>query len=383
MSTRDDDGEVVPFPGATEPHDGAPTEVPDSETTDDIEDFEDFLTGASVLDGFTRDDYLNATTEEYRDLAEAIARSSEEEVEMQAVAASMPGLEAGVVGFDDVTGEQQPVVETPSGPSDTLVRAATGIVLVTLLLALLAVGGGWFAMLVGLFAMVALVEFYAALRGAGYVPLALFGFLGAVAVLVSAWFSSDPPAAIAVALMFTLVAVVFWYALLSRNHPLENASLTIFGVVWIAGLLAFAMPIIHSDHAQQIILGIVAVTALFDAGSYFVGRSFGRIQLAPNLSPHKTLEGLVGGVVVAFVAGFVLSTISWFDFSVAAGLWTAAAVSVFAPLGDLAESLVKRAVGVKDMGSLLPGHGGLIDRLDSYLFTIPVGYVLFLWLGYL
>jgi phosphatidate cytidylyltransferase len=202
-------------------------------------------------------------------------------------------------------------------------------------------------------------------------------------VLAAAWFSSQPLSAIAVAIGLTIVAVIFWYALLSRSHPLENASFTIFGVVWVAGLLAFAMPIIESTQAQQIILAIIAVTALFDAGSYFVGRALGRVSLAPELSPNKTFEGLVGGVVVAFVVGFLLSIIPWFGFDLAAGLWLAAAVSVFAPLGDLAESLVKRAVGVKDMGTLLPGHGGLIDRLDSYLFTIPVGYVLFLWLGLL
>jgi phosphatidate cytidylyltransferase len=348
------------------------------------EDFEDFLTGSSEFDGFTSADYLNATTEEYRDLAEAIARSADEEVEMQAVAAQMPGLDAGIVGFDDVTGET-PVdtYEAQSGPSDTLVRAATGVVLITLVLAMLAIGGGWLALLIGVFALVSMVEFYSAVREAGYVPLALFGFLGAIGVLAAAWFSSRPLSSVSIAIGLTIVAVVFWYALLSRSHPLENASFTIFGVVWIAGLLSFAMPIIRSDHSQQIILAIIAVTALFDAGSYFVGRAMGRVSLAPELSPHKTFEGLVGGIVIAFVAGFLLSVIPWFEFDLTTGLWLAAVVSVFAPLGDLAESLVKRAVGVKDMGAILPGHGGLVDRLDSYLFTIPVGYVLFLWLGFL
>jgi phosphatidate cytidylyltransferase len=366
MSTDNIDGEGIEGP----------------EVDEGVEDFEDFLT--DELDEFTRDDYLNATTEEYRGLAESMARSADEEVEMQAVAAHMPGLEAGVVGFDDVTGETHvETYEAQGGPSDTLVRAATGVVLVTLVLAMLAIGGGWLALLIGVFTLVSMVEFYSALRQAGYAPLALFGFLGAIGVLAAAWFSSQPLSAVSIVIGLTIVAVVFWYALLSRSRPLENASFTVFGVVWIAALLAFAMPIIKSEHSQQLILAIIAVTALFDAGSYFVGRALGRVSLAPGLSPHKTFEGLVGGVVVAFVAGFLLSVISWFEFDLTAGLWLAAAVSVFAPLGDLAESLVKRAVGVKDMGALLPGHGGLIDRLDSYLFTIPVGYVVFLWLGFL
>jgi len=382
MSEHQDEsgGEVVAFPGHAS--DDSERDLPDNGR--DVEDFEDFLTGASVVDGFTRDDYLSATTEEYRDLAEAIAKASQEDVEMQAVAASMPGLEPGLVGFEDVTGEQ-PAAEADAGtgPSDTLVRAATGIVLLAVILALLALGGGWFAFLVGVLAVVALGEFYGTLRGAGYVPFALFGFLGAVAVLSASWFGSRPLAAMATALGGTIVAVIFWYALVPRKNPLENASFTIFGVIWVAGLLSFAMPIVRSPRSQQLIIAIVVLTALFDAGSYFVGRSFGRVLLAPNLSPSKTLEGLAGGVIVAFAAAFGLSFISWFGFSLVGALWTAVIISVFAPLGDLAESLVKRALGVKDMGALLPGHGGIIDRLDSYLFTIPVGYVLFLWLGYL
>ncbi len=373
-------GEVVAFPG--HPSGDPGRDVPDN--GQETEDFEDFLTGASVVDGFTRDDYLSATTEEYRDLAEAIAKASQEDVEMQAVAASMPGLEPGLVGFEDVTGEQPTAeADADTGPSDTLVRAATGVVLLAVILALLALGGGWFAFLVGALALVALGEFYTALRGAGYVPLALFGFLGAVAVLSASWFGASPLAAMATALGGTIVAIIFWYALVPRKNPLENASFTIFGVIWVAGLLSFAMPIVRSPQSQQLIIAIVLLTALFDAGSYFVGRSFGRILLAPNLSPSKTLEGLVGGVIVAFAAAFGLSFISWFGFDLVGALWTAAIISLFAPLGDLAESLVKRALGVKDMGALLPGHGGIIDRLDSYLFTIPVGYVLFLWLGYL
>lgn len=374
-------GEVVAFPT------GHPSGNPEPEQPPlpvEEEDFEDFLTGASVLDGFARDDYLSATTEEYRDLAEAIAKASQEDVEMQAVAASMPGLEPGLVGFEDVTGElppAEPPAETP--PSDTVVRAATGIVLLAVILATLALGGGWFALLVGVLVIVALAEFYSTLRSVGYVPLALFGFAGAAATLLAAWFGSRPLAAMATALGSTIIAIIFWYALVPRRRPLENASFTIFGVVWIAGLFSFAMPIIRAAQAQQLIIAIVVVTALFDAGSYFVGRSFGRVLLAQRLSPNKTVEGVVGGVVVAFAAGFGLSLIPWFGFDVAGGLWTAAMVSLFAPMGDLAESLVKRALGVKDMGALLPGHGGVIDRIDAYLFTIPVGYVLFLWLGYL
>lgn len=387
-------GDVVAFPGMNP---DVPADVPTGEMPprggsdsqevetggEDAEDFEDFLTGASVLDGFTREDYLQATTEEYRDLAEAVAKAAEEDIEMQAVTSSMPGLEPGLVGFDDVTGEQDLPPEEPSVEpvrSDTLVRFATGLVLIAVILALLAVGGIWFALLVVVVALIALGEFYATMRKAGYTPLALFGFLGGLGVLAAAWYGSGI-GGIGTAVGLTGALVVFWYAMVPRRRPLANATITIFGFVWIPVLLAFALPIIRADRSQQLIIALIAVTALFDAGSYFAGRAFGKVALAPSLSPNKTLEGYLGGIIVAFATGAAISAVPWFEMSLAASLWLAGLVAIFAPLGDLAESVVKRSVGVKDMGAVLPGHGGILDRIDSLLFTIPVGYLLFLWLG--
>ena len=106
--------------------------------------------------------------------------------------------------------------------------------------------------------------------------------------------------------------------------------------------------------------------------------------MAPVLSPNKTLEGFLGATVFTLLAGFV---IGWFEllepFDMVSGLALAGVISVFGPIGDLAQSAVKRSIGIKDMGSSLPGHGGVLDRLDAFLFTIPGAYLLYLWLGYL
>lgn len=381
MSDEEQGGDVVAFPGQHSGDGGESEQEPERGPVDieADEDFEDFLTGASALDDYTREDYVRATTEEYRDLADAIAKAAEEDVEMQAVAASMPGLESGVVGFDDVAGEVPEAAEQP--PSDTAVRFATGLLLIAIFLTVLALGGVWFGLFVLVASFLAVGEFYATFRRVGYVPLALFGLLGTIAVMAAGWYGS--PGAVATAVGLTVLAIIFWYALVPRRRPLENAAVTILGVVWIPTLLVFAMFIIKAPRAQSLVIALVGLTALFDAGSYFAGRTFGRTQLAPRLSPNKTVEGAVGGLATALVAGVALWLIPWFRFSLGAGLGLAGLVAVFGLAGDLAESMIKRAVGVKDMGTVLPGHGGLLDRVDSFIFTIPVGYLFFSWLGYL
>jgi CDP-diglyceride synthetase len=377
---------------------GAPsaTEETDSEDAADIaeqlsdpvgggDEFEDFVTGASSFDEFTRDDYLKATTQEYQGLADAIREAADEEVEMQAVAATMPGIETGLVGFDDVTGEElEPAVREPRGPSDLSLRIVTGLVLVGLLIGALILGPIWLWLFVLGAAIVALGEFYATVRLQGFAPVSLFGLLGGLGAFVAAYLAEgNTPLAIAGAVGMTLVATTFWYAVVPRRNPLANAFLTVFGMAWVTGLMAFVVPIVWSPRYKELIIALALVTGLFDIGSYFAGRAVGRTKLATVLSPKKTLEGLVGGIAVAVAVGAGISYVDWFGLDLRDGLLLGGVVSVAAPLGDLAESMIKRALNTKDMGAILPGHGGLLDRIDSFIFTVPACYVLFLWLGFL
>ncbi len=352
---------------------------------DEGDDFEDFVTGASSFDEFTREDYIRATTQEYQGLADSIAEAAGEKIQMQAVAASMPGIEAGLVGFDDVTGEQsQAIPPEPRGPSDLSLRAVTGLVLVALLIGAIILGGFWLWLFVLGIVIVALGEFYATVRRQGFAPVSIFGLLGGVGAFAAAYLAEgNTPLAIAGAIGMTLVATTFWYAVVPRRSPLVNAAVTIFGMAWVAGLMAFAVPIILAPRYQQLILALAFLTGLFDIGSYFVGRAIGDRQLAKVLSPRKTFEGLLGGAITAVAVGAGLSYVDWFGFELRHGLLLGVVVSSAAPLGDLAESMVKRALNTKDMGAILPGHGGLLDRIDSFIFTVPACYVLFLWLGFL
>jgi phosphatidate cytidylyltransferase len=110
-------------------------------------------------------------------------------------------------------------------------------------------------------------------------------------------------------------------------------------------------------------------------GGYFVGRSFGRRKLAVDVSPNKTVEGFFGGLIASMVVASILTTFpAWEVIGLARGLVVAAIVGVVAPVGDLIESSIKRSIGVKDMGSVLPGHGGMLDRIDSFLLAVPAVY---------
>lgn len=354
-----------------------------TESDEDTAELEALAEGPSVLDDFSHDDYVSATTVEYQGLADAIEAADQEETQLQAVAVTMPGLESGVVGFDDVTGEQDSVEAPPREQlsSDLGRRITTALILMGLLVAALWAGGGWFVAFVTVIGIMALGEFYGTMRSVGYQPIALIGFVALIAMMI-AGFRYGPFGIVG---WFTagVVAVLIWYAIVVRRDPLSNASLTVLGFAWVGVLLSFIGPLAATASFRQLILAIVLVAAALDVGSYFAGRAFGRHKMSPILSPNKTYEGLLGGIMLAVAMSVGLSFIDWFaplDFR---GAWfLVGVVVVLGPFGDLAVSMLKRQIGVKDMGSSLPGHGGVLDRIDALLFIIPVAYFVFSWLGY-
>ncbi len=323
----------------------------------------------------TDDGYLSSSTTEYRGLAEELSRARYEETEQIAVAANMPGVEAGVVGLEDVTGE--PAVIIPEAPSarlaDLTLRIATGVGLLGLFFLSLQWQPGLGLLAVALFGIAA-GEYYAVLVRTGHHPVSAFGLLGVAGCLVGAWVWGVT--AIPVAVAATFIAVPLYYGTTApRPDTLRDASLTVLGAVWIGALGSFAMPIIKADGYRWLISGVVLIVAALDVGQYFFGRWFGRRPLAPVVSPKKTVEGLVGGAVAALLMGFGLSFFEPFDLM--STLVLAGAAIVLGPLGDLAVSAMKRRIGVKDMGTVLPGHGGILDRIDALLFVIPAAWVVF------
>jgi phosphatidate cytidylyltransferase len=352
----------------------------------DLSDWESMAAQSSELDQYTSSDYSANTTQEYRGLAEEVSRSAEAEWEQQAVAASLPGVGSGLVGFEDVTGtalksEEQHEAAEQAAASDVTMRIASGLIVFGMFLGSLLLGGWWFAGFIAVVMVVGAGEFYATIRSHGFRPLALFGLLGVVFMAVGAQ-ASGPGAIGGWAAGFT-VATILFYSLSVRRDALENASLTIAGMLWM-GLLSFAILIEQGPRPVATILFLVVVVAFNDIGAFFVGRGFGRRRMAPQLSPNKTVEGLIGGLIasVAVASLFVLFP-SWEALGFGRAVAIALVVAVVAPIGDLLESSVKRSLGVKDMGSVLPGHGGILDRVDGFILAVPAVYVLLRGFGLL
>lgn len=358
----------------------------DLDRADSDDSFSDLDSGPTSLDDYSESDYTATTTREYQGLAESVAHADTQEFERQAVAAAIPGVGSGLVGFEDVTGERGVSEEDvehaeQQRTSDMTLRVASAVVLAAMFIGSVLVGGLTFTVFVGLAMVMSIGEFYASVRSVGYNPLALFGLIGIVGVAAGA--HTYGTTGLYGWVIGTVGAIAFYYTVVTRRAPLDNAGITITGLAWVS-LLGFAIVIGRSDFAAPLILLTVLGTAMFDIGAFFIGKTFGRRKLAPSVSPNKTVEGLIGGIIAAVALLGILSTFPYFDpldFTDAALF--ALAICVLAPLGDAAESVVKRAIGVKDMGSILPGHGGILDRIDALLFVVPAAYYLFEGLGYL
>jgi phosphatidate cytidylyltransferase len=220
---------------------------------------------------------------------------------------------------------------------------------------------------------VALLEFYRlGLTRPHEKPFAFIGLL-AFATLV---LSPHHPALFAPCLLTALIAVLTVPLLIEAaiESSMKNGAVTLFGVLYVGLTLSFLVQTRLLPQGEWLIFFLLLVTWAGDTGAYYMGTLFGRRPLASRISPKKSVEGLAGGVISAMMAAFAARW--WFlpDFS-SLDCIVLASLLVFSGLwGDLAESAMKRCVGVKDSGDLLPGHGGMLDRLDSLLFTAPAFY---------
>lgn len=165
--------------------------------------------------------------------------------------------------------------------------------------------------------------------------------------------------------------------------PALDFTITLSGLFYIGWMGAYLISLrLLPDGLWWVMLAIPTI-AMGDAGAFFIGRSFGKHKLAPRISPNKTVEGYLGGVFFATLGGLLFSWLWGMRsplISPLHGIILGIALGLFAPLGDLGESMLKRQFNVKDTGRLLPGHGGILDRLDSWLWGAAISYYLILWL---
>jgi phosphatidate cytidylyltransferase len=252
------------------------------------------------------------------------------------------------------------------------------------------------------FAAVAVNEFYNFISAKGANPHRLLGTLGTVALPLAMWVGD---AFWATSLMTAVLLTVMILQLVEReiHEAIASVSATFFGVFYVGWLLSHAVSVrmierdlvhrygagaagIDADVGFFYFMLCICVAVLCDTGAYFVGRAYGRRQLAPAISPNKTVEGALGGVAVGALAAvavkvafdlFVPGDLAR-DLGYGAALVFGIVIAAVSILGDLVESLLKRDAALKDAGALLPGVGGVLDRIDSGLLAIPVTYYLLL-----
>ncbi len=272
--------------------------------------------------------------------------------------------------------------EQPSSSRNVPLAAAVGIGMAIVAALLFMAGAAPTMLLIEVVLVAAGFEFFAAVQKSGFRPATLLGLAAVAALPIATYWKGE--SAIPAILFLTFLFGIVWYlsSASGRARPTANLGVTLIGVIWIGVLGSYAALLVDIPQ-QGVSLLLVAVVAAVatDVGGFFVGRAMGRSPLIAT-SPNKTVEGLVGGIASTIFAVFVVVVILGVS-SLGAGkaLLLAIVLSVVGPLGDLAESLFKRDLGLKDMGSLLPEHGGLLDRFDALLFVLPATYYMVRILG--
>ena len=272
-------------------------------------------------------------------------------------------------------------------------RVLSAVVFVPVLFASIWFRNPWFSIVVAIAALLGVMEFYAMVDRKRWQPLAVFGTLWTLFFIFNAYYapkySSDnnyilvTSALITSAVALSLVWVLFIRS--SGEKVMVTWAANVAGIFYLGWLLSYWVLIMNNyggdwDGRDWVLVALFCTFAV-DTSAYFVGRTWGRHKMAPTVSPGKTWEGAIGGLVGGLVAVIVLALILHKHIHISYGemVILGILIAVFAQLGDLAESKLKRSMGVKEASNLIPGHGGILDRLDSIVFTGVVVYYCLRW----
>lgn len=253
-----------------------------------------------------------------------------------------------------------------------------------------------FALSVALLSVGGTLEMYRAVKKQGGEPSEFLGILACIAFQIIAWthngqqFGPYLPASLLLLVIATLLTELFK----RRPRPIVTIGTTVLGAVYVGWLFSYLTllhgmqpgmirfsganipllipPVAHTTPGEWLVIFVSACTWMCDTGALFFGKALGRHKLAPTVSPGKTWEGSIGGVLTSLVTGAALGW--WLHLPMVHALGLAALCAVAGQVGDLCESVIKRDLGIKDFGVLLPGHGGILDRIDSMLFSAPLAY---------
>lgn len=272
----------------------------------------------------------------------------------------------------DPIGDSSQSPGPPGGRGRSLRQAVgTAIVLLALIAGAYSAGkDGFFVLALGVIVL-ALYELLDAVRARGRRVVITFELGVCIAMVLAAYLRPDEPGYLLAAGatgVFGSFVLGLWPG--RGTQPASDVAWAILGLVWIAGAGSAAVLILTLPSGLNLLVAHVLVTALGDIGAFFAGTSFGRHKMAPTISPAKSWEGFAGGLAASIAGGAGAGALLT-DLGPLHGLGVGALIGLLAPAGDLFESMVKRELGIKDSGRMLPGHGGMLDRLDAILFGAP------------
>lgn len=273
-------------------------------------------------------------------------------------------------------------------------KTIVAAVMIPVFLAISYQGGWWLFLPITAIAIIGMGEYYSATLKKGHRPAVALGFITGLCILIVTQFS---PADYREGALLGLVIVLVGTTLMAQfaNRPnqsaVDNSAVTVFGVVWVPLMLSFMLRLRQFDlpealnyhsagefwHRAGAVLVVIIPVWLCDIMANAVGRAWGKRKLAPTISPNKTVEGAVGGFLGGVAGALIIG--AWVGMPWIHSLLLGAMVSIVGQLGDLGKSTLKRDLQIKDFGNLFGAHGGVLDRFDAPMFSLPLGY-LYLWL---
>lgn len=267
---------------------------------------------------------------------------------------------------------RRPAPRRPGG-GDMGSRVAVGAGLIVLLIIAYAVGAKALLALAAVVVVASAAEAYNMTRAPGFRPATLLGLVATVGCVLGAYWKGIGAIPVVTVLLFT--GAMLWYVLgVVEARPLANVAVTVMVFVWVSVLGSFSAVLLRQSHGTGLFLGGVVVAVAADICAFAVGRWIGSHPMAASISPNKTIEGFLGGIVGALIVGAIVGKELTPWGGMRHGLILGLVIGLIAPVGDLFESMLKRDLGIKDSGRVLGGHGGLLDRFDGILLALPAAY---------
>lgn len=258
-------------------------------------------------------------------------------------------------------------------------RLLSAAVFIPILLVIIWFGPLWlFSLLIAAVALLGAIEFYRLATHGGWQPSVVLGVAFTLFFIADAYFAE--PRATEILIPTAVALPLLWLLLRSRGEKtLANWLWTVGGIFYIGWMLGHFIPLRELEQGRDWVILALFTTFAADSGAYLIGRAWGRHSVVPKISPGKTWEGTFAGLIAGIAAAVALSAILGLPISYWQVSLLGFLIAAVAFVGDLVESMLKRKAGVKDAGRLIPGHGGILDRLDSVVFTVVLVYYYVVW----